>query len=371
MLPQSRGDSAAFPPTDPMEAAEQLTLLQPDHRPRGRLRMVPVAAIIPGDTPASLALVEDIGQHGVHDSLALIAHGDRFLIADGERRHDAALQAGEEEVPAMVFPEGTPKWMAASITLARNLLRAPNHLRELSAIQDLLPEVGGDPNALALRLRIAPGTVKKRLRLLGLVPELTTALRGGRLSVKAAYRAASMTPSTQRELARVLEAEERITSAHVRAVNAARRADAEQQILSILAQVDTPAPDPRAMAEAEASARSELRRLEVYVAEHYAGAGLATEGGVIDQVLYLLRHHAQAPATPAIERTAALLDAAHAAAREGETEALRSLADRIEPVAETAHQVLEAMATPVNEAGRRRRQAAPPIPLHRASEGGA
>lgn len=53
-------------------------------------------------------LVESIKAYGVIQSLALVRVGARYRVAAGHRRRVAAKIAGLAEVPANVYPEGTP-----------------------------------------------------------------------------------------------------------------------------------------------------------------------------------------------------------------------------------------------------------------------
>lgn len=53
-------------------------------------------------------LVQSIRTYGVIQSLALVRTGARYRVAAGHRRSIAAKLAGLTEVPAQVYPEGTP-----------------------------------------------------------------------------------------------------------------------------------------------------------------------------------------------------------------------------------------------------------------------
>jgi ParB family chromosome partitioning protein len=60
------------------------------------------------DPAAMDDLVDSIRAHGVIQSLALVRAGERYRVAAGHRRSIAAVLAGLTEVPARVWPEGSP-----------------------------------------------------------------------------------------------------------------------------------------------------------------------------------------------------------------------------------------------------------------------
>jgi len=80
------------------------------------LQTVPIDLIDEPDLPmrqsfdpqAMEELVISIRANGVIQSLALVRNGERYRVAAGHRRSIAARIAGLKEVPAAVYPEGTP-----------------------------------------------------------------------------------------------------------------------------------------------------------------------------------------------------------------------------------------------------------------------
>src|SRR5207244_9622011 len=53
-------------------------------------------------------LTDSIRSYGVIQPLALVRTGERYRVACGHRRSIAAVLAGREMVPAMIYPEGSP-----------------------------------------------------------------------------------------------------------------------------------------------------------------------------------------------------------------------------------------------------------------------
>ncbi len=138
------------------------------------------------DPDALDELVESIRAVGVIQPLALVRTGERFRVAAGHRRAIAAVLAGCAEVPANVYPEGTP--IEEVLKNHENSRREKvNPGDEALYFRRLLDErCAGDVQRLAGMVGEKQGYVEDRLELLRGWPEVLDALRQRNISVTAA-----------------------------------------------------------------------------------------------------------------------------------------------------------------------------------------
>jgi ParB/RepB/Spo0J family partition protein len=151
----------------------------------------------------SADFIESVRTLGVIQPIAVVKAGRRFNVAAGRRRCTAAQRVGITSIPALIFPAGTPMHVAAAIALAENNQRRPNPITDLRAIEALARE-GVPVDAIARDLRLPMGTVRARMRLAALLPELREAVESGRLSPTLAEQAARMDTTRQGELLALL-----------------------------------------------------------------------------------------------------------------------------------------------------------------------
>jgi ParB/RepB/Spo0J family partition protein len=174
----------------------------------------------PEPTPA---MIESVRRIGVFLSVALAAEGPKFRVLDGRRRVKAALAAELTKIPARVYNiSGASD--AAVATLVTNLHRSANVPEELRAIETLMEKSGATPAQLAHSLGIPLHTVRRRLKLRGLVKDLREAFDKGALGAKAAEKAATLPAPVQAKLAKQLKGGERLTMGAVHEVRQARAA---------------------------------------------------------------------------------------------------------------------------------------------------
>jgi hypothetical protein len=88
----------------------------------------------------------------------------------------------------------------AVVGLTTNAVRKPNPLEELRRIETLLDQ-GASEGQIAKATGMPLGTIRKRLKLKRLAPELRAALDEGRVAVSVAEQAAKLTKTQQRDLA--------------------------------------------------------------------------------------------------------------------------------------------------------------------------
>jgi ParB/RepB/Spo0J family partition protein len=187
--------------------------LFPETRPRGTQRLVSLEAITRTDDVPPPGLLRSIEMLGILQPVILIGSAP-YRIADGRRRVNAAAEVGLDGVPAITFPAGTSPTVAAAMALSTNVQRQQNLAGELASILELV-RAGHDLAAISRELRIPMATVRQRMRLQGLLPELLRALSNGELPPSLAMRVVALPISRQRELVDVLEREGRIRSSDV------------------------------------------------------------------------------------------------------------------------------------------------------------
>lgn len=161
---------------------------------RPELMRVPVALLNEPDIamrqsfdPLQLEeLVESIRAHGILQNLVLIRAGERYTVAAGHRRSIAAVLAGLDEVPALVFPEGTPAEEAMKV--AENSARERvNPADEALYFNRLLTErCGNDTERLAGMVGLKLSFVEGRLDLLRGYPEVLEALQQRKINLAVA-----------------------------------------------------------------------------------------------------------------------------------------------------------------------------------------
>lgn len=138
------------------------------------------------DPQALDELVESVRAYGVIQSLVLIRDGERFRVAAGHRRSIAAVLAGRPNVPALVFPEGTP--IEEALKFAENSKRERvNPGDEALYFKRLLDErCGGDVIRLAGLVGEKQSYVEGRLDLLRGYPEVLEALQHRKINLSVA-----------------------------------------------------------------------------------------------------------------------------------------------------------------------------------------
>ncbi|MBN1658921.1 MAG: ParB/RepB/Spo0J family partition protein [Anaerolineae bacterium] len=145
---------------------------------------VPVSAITPNpmqprgaiDPDALADLAASVREHGLIQPLIVTRQGpERYQLIAGERRWQAARQAGLPTVPAIV-KEATPQQML-ELALVENIQRADlNPLEEAAAYQQLVDEFGLTQEQVSGRVGKSRSAVANTLRLLRLPAEVRQAL---------------------------------------------------------------------------------------------------------------------------------------------------------------------------------------------------
>lgn len=154
------------------------------------VRSIPVDQIQPNPRqpraaldPAALAeLAASIREHGVLQPLIVTREADgRYTLIAGERRWQAAKQAGLQEVPAIVREASDQERL--ELALIENVQRADlSPLETAEAYRQLHEEFGLTHEQIARRVGKSRVAVSNTLRLLQLPPGVQAALAAGQIS---------------------------------------------------------------------------------------------------------------------------------------------------------------------------------------------
>jgi ParB family transcriptional regulator, chromosome partitioning protein len=121
-------------------------------------------------------LIASIGEKGILEPLLVRPHGDRFQIVAGERRYQAAVQAGLRELPAVVRDVDDTE--VIELALIENLQRKDLTLfEEAEALQGLAAGCGYTHEDLARRLGKSRSSITESLTLMGMPEEIRNLCR--------------------------------------------------------------------------------------------------------------------------------------------------------------------------------------------------
>ena len=150
--------------------------------------------------PDELAeLADSIKQNGVLQPILVRKKGDSYEIVAGERRYQAAREAGLEEVPVIIREISDDD--VFKLALIENLQRSDlSPLEEASGYRQLIKEKGLTQEELAKILSESRSTITNTLRLLDLPEEVQELVDEGRLTAGHA-RAILAVPSDEGRVA--------------------------------------------------------------------------------------------------------------------------------------------------------------------------
>ena len=153
------------------------------------------------DETALATLGESIRKHGILEPIIVRPRDDRFEIVAGERRFQAAVQVGLEEVPVTI--RDLDDRTAMEIALSENLEREDLSPIEVAvSFSDYLTKFGTTQDELAQRLGKDRSTVANLIRLLDLPEIARTALDNK--TITAGHARALLPLKDQRQLGTVL-----------------------------------------------------------------------------------------------------------------------------------------------------------------------
>jgi len=153
------------------------------------------------DETALATLGESIRKHGILEPIIVRPRDDRFEIVAGERRFQAAVQVGLEEVPVTI--RDLDDRTAMEIALSENLEREDLSPIEVAvSFSDYLTKFGTTQDELAQRLGKDRSTVANLIRLLDL-PEIARTALDNR-TITAGHARALLPLKDQKQLGTVL-----------------------------------------------------------------------------------------------------------------------------------------------------------------------
>ena len=216
-------------------------------RPNPTLESVPIDRTICPIVTITPSFRSSVERHGILQPVAGIrrANGDVEIVA-GRRRLAAAVELGMSHIPVLVFPLGTDRVMAASVTLVENLHCRPNPVAEYRAIRDLM-DSGMNEAQIAIFLNIPVATIRARIRIANLIPPLMLAVETNQLSPSLANTVCRWPIGRQERLVTIareaLDDGDSITGTQVRQ---ARNADQDEATEDLSIPLDDLLSDPPA-----------------------------------------------------------------------------------------------------------------------------
>jgi len=143
---------------------------------------------------------------------------DTIYIMAGKRRVKAARQIHPEHpVPARMY-KGVPLWDSLTIEAAENACRRANDLSDLHVLLQL--RNAGQSLSYSM---LPKGTIRKRLKILALEPELIQAVTDGRLAMATAEAMTRLTPEERQPfIAKLAEPKGKVSSKDVAQVQWAK-----------------------------------------------------------------------------------------------------------------------------------------------------
>lgn len=209
---------------------EQYQIL-PEERYRPHLEEIFLDTIAGETLMPEASFIESVRALGVIQPIAVIKAGTGYRLVAGRRRLTAMKEVTEQgewgrtTIPALVFPSDTPISVASAMALSENVQRRANPLTDLESIEALV-QGGASLEGISRQLHLPLGTIRSRMRLGSLVPELREGLRNGQMAASTAERAARLDTMRQLRLAVIMVSEGRLTAGAV--TESLRAGQAEQ-----------------------------------------------------------------------------------------------------------------------------------------------
>jgi len=133
------------------------------------------------DPEAGRQLAESIAEHGLLQPVVVRRVHDHYQLVAGQRRLDAARQAGWVDVPVRVIEADDRQ--AAELAVIENLQRKDlNAMEKAASFQRYLERYGCTQEELAGRLKLDRSTIANLIRLLELPEPIQAAVRQGKIT---------------------------------------------------------------------------------------------------------------------------------------------------------------------------------------------
>jgi len=204
---------------------EQVALI-PDERPMFSQTFLEVARLnLPEDGPAPSAKLRDsIKAVGIIQPILVTPTNGGYRVIDGRRRALAATQAGLDRVPVIVLMDA---WNHSDsvLSVASHATRSDNPAMELRQIERMMAS-GASEGDIQRDTGMPAQTIRRRLRLCSLLPELREHFDRGRIGLGVAEAAAKLPAVLQTRLIETARERGRLTADDVREARMVRREEA-------------------------------------------------------------------------------------------------------------------------------------------------
>ncbi len=196
---------------------EEQVMLLPLEQPAMRMDWIDVQWLdMPdiGPKPSS-ALKASVAAFGVWEPVLVVpSGGGRYRLREGRRRVLAAIEARLDKVPAMIVTD-LENVGEAVVALSAHTLRGDNAPWELRQIETLFKS-GSSESMIARAVGMPVGTLRRRMKLLGLLPDLRGAFEANRFGLGVAEALAKLPAEAQRKLLALLAEKGKLTAGDVR-----------------------------------------------------------------------------------------------------------------------------------------------------------
>jgi ParB-like chromosome segregation protein Spo0J len=205
----------------------------PEERFTPSLMDIPLSRVLGSTLEPGAGLVGNIRRIGLLNPITVMRTVNRpangrveYTLVAGRRRVAAMRQINGDDgiIQANVFPPGTPLTLAHAMSISENAQRRPNPLTDLRAIEELIQQ-GASQEDIARELHLPIGTIRSRMRLASLIPELRERMEADLMSPSTGERAARLNVSQQRQLVDEIDSAHRITMDDVAALLRVSTAD--------------------------------------------------------------------------------------------------------------------------------------------------
>lgn len=200
----------------------------------------------PGEPKAPM--VRSVKLAGVLEPVLVMEADNGMRVLDGIRRIKAAHKAKRPLVPAYVVPGDELKGGDVRLlSLVANFHRSSNAAGEFNKIKELAGEYSAE--RIAKEAGIPLGTIRRRIKLIALLPYLQSAFSEGAISLGVAEAALKLSTVNQQALADTLAKNGKLTSADVAELKKAQAMNDMQEVMGDVLDMPMPQATDRAKAE--------------------------------------------------------------------------------------------------------------------------